>query len=187
MGLAVADPRSDEELVEAADAGDAHAFDALYLRYRSWVADLAWRFLRDREAARDVMQEVFVHLLGRFPGFRLTARLKTFLYPVVKHLAIDRLRQSQRSVLAGDGPFEQAAAPDVPDAGTSPDLERAVEALPEGQREVLLMRFVDDMALQDIAEALGVPQGTVKSRLHNGLATLRGDSKLVELFAAPTA
>jgi RNA polymerase sigma-70 factor (ECF subfamily) len=183
--MAPTDPRSDEALVAAADAGDAHAFEALYLRHRSWAADLAWRFLRDRDAAGDVMQEAFLQLLGRFPGFRLTSRLRTFLYPVVKHIAIDRLRKIRRGVGADDTAVEELPAPVPADGEPLRDIERAVETLPAGQREVLLMRFVDDLALQEIAVALDVPLGTVKSRLHNALEALRGDPKLRELFEAP--
>lgn len=180
--MAGTDPRTDGELVEAANAGDRGAFEALYLRHRGWAADLAWRFVRDRDVALDVMQDAFLQLLGRFPGFRLTARMRTFLYPVVKHLALDRLRKSRRTVGADE------RLDDVPDRGSSGSsppvgIAAAVEDLPEGQREVLLMRFVDDLPLADIAAALGVPVGTVKSRLHNGLAALRSDRRFAELLA----
>jgi len=176
------DPRTDEQLVEAVNAGDARAFEVLYRRHRQWVADLAWRFVRDRDVALDVMQDAFLQLLGRFPGFRLTARLRTFLYPVVKHLALDRLRRSRRHV-AGDERLDDLPAPGGGDGAPPAGIAAAVEALPEGQREVLLMRFVDDLPLADIAEALGVPVGTVKSRLHNGLAALRADPRLADLLA----
>ncbi|NMC72315.1 MAG: RNA polymerase sigma factor [Myxococcales bacterium] len=176
------DPRTDEQLVEAVNAGDERAFAALYLRHRRWAADLAWRFVRDRDVALDVMQDAFLHLLGRFPGFRLTARLRTFLYPVVKHLALDRLRKSRRH-LAGGERLDELPARGAGDGAPPAGIAAAVEDLPEGQREVLLMRFVDDLPLADIAEALGVPVGTVKSRLHNGLAALRADPRFSDLLA----
>ena len=180
--MAGSDPRTDGQLVDAANAGDGRAFEALYLRHRGWAADLAWRYVRDRDTALDVMQDAFLQLLGRFPGFRLTARMRTFLYPVVKHLALDRLRKSRRTVGADERLDE---VPARGSSGSSPPvgIAAAVEDLPEGQREVLLMRFVDDLPLADIAEALGVPVGTVKSRLHTGLAALRADPRFAELLA----
>ena len=98
------DARNDHQLIDAVNAGDPAAFDALYLRHRDWVASLAYRLTSDREAALDVMQETFLCLLRKFPGFRLTAKLRTFLYPVVRHLAAaQREKYKQRtSIPAGE-------------------------------------------------------------------------------------
>src|SRR5437773_11456375 len=74
------DPRSDQQLIAAINDGDADAFEVLYRRYRDWVANLAYRFTGDRELALDVLQETFLYFLRKFPGFILTAQLKTFLY-----------------------------------------------------------------------------------------------------------
>ena len=179
------DPRSDLELVAAINDGDARAFDALYLRYRDWVVGLAFRLTGDRDLALDVMQETFIYLLRKFPGFSLTAQLKTFLYPVVRHLAIAAAQKSRRFNPKSDG--DQAleelaiAAAERPIGGES-DLATVLARLPVGQREVLMLRFVDDLSLQEIATALGVPLGTVKSRLHLGLATLREDPATKKYF-----
>jgi RNA polymerase sigma-70 factor (ECF subfamily) len=102
----------------------------------------------------------------------------------VKHIAIDRLRKIRRGVGADDTDLEELPAPVPADGEPLRDIDRAVATLPAAQREVLLMRFVDDLALQEIAVALDVPLGTVKSRLHNALEALRGDPKLRELFEA---
>ena len=77
------DGRTDQQLIASANRGDAAAFDALYRRYRDWVVSLAFRFAHHRDDALDIMQDTFLHLLGRFPGFVLTCQLKTFLYPIV--------------------------------------------------------------------------------------------------------
>ncbi len=82
------DKRSDLELVAAMNGGDAIAFEVLYLRYRDWVVGLASRFTGDEDLAMDVLQETFLYLLKKFPGFALTASFKTFIYPAVKNLAI---------------------------------------------------------------------------------------------------
>ena len=177
------DPRSDDELVAAANAGDSAAFEALYYRYRDWAIRLAWRFAGDRDEALDVVQEAFLYLLRKFPGFRLTARMTTFLYPVIRNLALQSRRKASRDPAAYAERIAAAVAPDDDEAGDPrSELSAAMAGLPQAQREVLLMRFVDDMSLAEIAAALVIPLGTVKSRLHNALATLRHDPRTRDLF-----
>lgn len=179
--MSTEDPRSDTQLVAAANAGDAAAFDTLYHRYRDWAARLAFRFTRDEADALDVVQDAFLYLLGKFPGFELRARLTTFLYPTIKHLAIRRRQQRQRSLGITTAPEDLTTPPTTADAPPS-DLHRLLAALPEPLREMLLMRFLDDMPLAEIAAALDIPLGTVKSRLHHALATLRADPALRRYF-----
>ena len=174
-------PRSDEQLVRAINRGDVDAFAELYRRHRDWVVSLAWRFTDDRELALDVMQEVFAHLLTRFPGFRLTAKMRTYLYPVVRSVAATHLRR--RRGHAGESAL--LALPSRASGGPPETLEvlhTAIASLPDGQREVLLMRIVDGMATAEIAAALGIPPGTVKSRLHHALKGLRADDRLRAYF-----
>jgi RNA polymerase sigma-70 factor, ECF subfamily len=168
--------RSDLELVAAINGGDAAAFEVLYFRYRDWVTGLAYRFTGDSDAALDVMQETFLYLLKKFPGFRLTANLKTFLYPAVRHLSITARRKADRyqATAAELDQLERTPAPSG-DGTETGDVEVVLAALPEEQREVLLLRFVDGLSLAEIAEAMDIPLGTVKSRLHNALDTLRHD------------
>src|SRR5881398_1986893 len=90
------DSRSDRELIAAINAGDALAFEVVYYRYRDWVVGLAYRFTGDRDLALDVLQETFLYFVKKFPGFHLTASLKTFLYPAVQHISMAARRQSQR-------------------------------------------------------------------------------------------
>lgn len=175
------DARPDETLVAALNGGDTSAFDALYFRYRDWVLRLAHRFTGNAEDALDVLQETFAYLFGKFPGFVLTARLTTFLYPVVKNLSIAARRKRQRHVSDQQMPDPPAAVPGNAEQSRA-ELESALSALPEAQREVLLMRFIDDMSLLEIAEALGIPEGTVKSRLHNAIAALRTDPNVRRFF-----
>ncbi|MBL7153694.1 MAG: sigma-70 family RNA polymerase sigma factor [Phycisphaerae bacterium] len=174
--------KSDEELVALANKGDADAFEALYYRYRDWVYRLARRFTGSGADALDVLQETFGYLLGKFPGFKLTASMTTFLYPVVKHTALATRRKSRR--FASD----EEALSDMPVRtvqGTSrAELAVVLGLLGDEQREVLLMRFVDDMSLKEISAALGIPLGTVKSRLHHALQKLRGDKHTRDYFLA---
>ena len=174
---------SDVELVAAINRGDAAAFEVLYFRHRDWVAGLAYRFTGDSDAALDVMQETFLYFLRKFPGFRLTANLKTFLYPAVRNLSIAARRKAAR-YQATPAEMEQLEhAPAPPAAGAEVgDLQIVLAALPEEQREVLLLRFVDGLSLAEIAAAMDIPLGTVKSRLHNALQTLRQDERTRTFF-----
>lgn len=174
---------SDGALIAAVNAGDAGAFERLYFRYRDWVVQLAFRFTGDREIALDVLQETFLYVLRKFPGFQLTAQFKTFLYPVVRNLSIaarrkrDRL-QSDEALLESLPAAEPASGPD----DVRQALAEVLNALSPEHREVLLLRFADDLPLQEIAIALGIPTGTVKSRLHHALGSLRRDPRTRNLL-----
>jgi len=176
-----ADPRTDPELIDAANRGDPAAFETLYYRYRDWVVRLARRFTGNREDALDVLQETFAYWLRKFPGFHLTSSVTTFLYPAVKNLSLGIRRKAKRLV-SDDAALDAAPAPAEQAATSRADLAAVLAALPEAHRETLLMRFVDGMSLDDIAAALGIPLGTVKSRLHNALHTLRSDPRTKAYF-----
>ena len=175
--------RSDVELVAAINRGDADAFETLYSRHRDWVAALAYRFTGDSDASLDVLQETFLYLLRKFPGFKLTANLKTFLYPAVRHLALAaRSKAARYQATAADlDQLEHAPAPSAAGSDVA-DLQFVLAALPQEQREVLLLRFVDGLSLAEVAEAMRIPLGTVKSRLHNALQTLRHDERTIIFF-----
>jgi len=180
--LSSSDPRSDEQLVAALNGGEAAAFDALYYRYRDWVARLAQRFCGNETDALDVLQETFLYLHRKFPGFVLSARLTTFLYPVVKHLAL-AVRRKRGRMGEDLGALELMAAPPTQSAQHGlEDLRVVLAAIPEIHREVLLMRYVDDMSLAEIATALSIPLGTVKSRIHNALKMLAEDERAKRFF-----
>lgn len=175
------DPRSDHDLVAAANAGDARALEALYLRHRDWVHGLAWRWLGDPDAAWDVCQETFRYLLDRIPGLVLTARLRTFLWPVVRGLCRDRHRRAAREIPS------MAIAPAVLDRAMGGGevreaLMAVLRSLTEAQREVVVLRFVDGFSLDEISHLVDVPLGTVKSRLHHALQRLRADPSTKKLL-----
>jgi RNA polymerase sigma-70 factor (ECF subfamily) len=149
--------------------GDASAFDALYRRHRDWVVRMAQRITGSEPDALDVLQETFLYLLRRAPTLELRAQLTTFLFPVVHNLALARRRQR-----APDAPGSEPAGEDPPLLPPE-ELVHALGALPAEQRDVVLLRFVDGLSLVEIAAAQAVPLGTVKSRLHQALATLRED------------
>ena len=163
----------DETLVARANAGDAAAFTGLYRAHGGWAFGLALRFTGSRDDALDVVQESFDALFGKFPGFALATSIRAFLYPVVRHTAISLLRKRRRIVPLDAGAL-RAAEPSLGWGPEAPsEFDRMIAALPDEQREVVRLRFGLDLKLAEIAEALGVPVGTVKSRLHNALTALR--------------
>ena len=176
------DSRSDEDLIAAMNGGDSDAFGELYVRHRDWVVRLAYRFTGERDDALDVLQETFRYFLGKFPGFRLTAKLTTFLYPAVRNLSIG-LREKKRPLLVGDDVLEAALGPaSGPHSRQRGELAPALATLSDRHREALLLRFVDDLRLEEIAVRLAIPVGTVKSRIHHALRVLRADPRTRRYF-----
>ena len=178
--------RSDEQLVDVCNDGDAEAaaeaFEALYRRHRDFVLRVARRFTRDRDLALDALQETFAYLLQKFPpagpGLRLTAKLETLLYPVAKNSAITALRKTRR-LAGGDAELDEMSGP--PEVEGAP-IDAALARLSPERREVVTLRFVDDLSLAEIATALEIPLGTVKSRLHLAIKDLRADPETRALF-----
>ena len=181
------DPRSDGTLVGICNEGDsstaAAAFDALYRRHKDFVLRVALRFAPDIDTALDVLQDTFIQLLRRFPpsgeGLVLTAKMTTFLYPIARNAAITAQRKAAAFPTAGDVAPDDLSAPPAREAD---GVGRLFADLPAGQREALTLRFVDGMTLAEIAQVLDIPLGTVKSRLHLGIATLKSSPLARELL-----
>jgi RNA polymerase sigma-70 factor (ECF subfamily) len=178
------DSRTDQELIASLNRGQDQAFDAMYYRYRDWVVRLAHRFTGNPEDALDVMQETFIYLAGKFPGFELTCAMTSFLYPVVRNLSIAARRKSGRFATDEAALINLAAPAISSELHSRQELAAALASLTELHRDVVLMRFVDDMSLQEMAKALDVPLGTVKSRLHHAIESLRRDPRAREFFQA---
>jgi len=184
------DPRSDHELIDAVNAGppgSADAFEALYRRHRDYALRIAMRFAGQRELALDAVQDSFVYFYKKFPGFTLTAKMTTFLYPVVKHNALNAKAKARRA--QGDASEQALQSQADPDPRSDPartespaDLHAVLRQLPGAQREVLVLRFVDGLALEDIATALDIPLGTVKTRIHHAIRKLRDDPATKKFF-----
>ena len=182
-------PHEDQRLIDRLNRGDVAAFEALYFRHRDWTVRLARRLTDCDEDALDVLQETFAYLHRKFPGFELRASLRTLLYRVVTNLAI-RANQRRRR-LGVDREIPERSAPEHREAaGNDPlDLDddrrrlwAGVQRLTAGLREVVLLRYVQELSLEEIATALAIPVGTVKSRLHQAMAKLRDDSGLRRYF-----
>lgn len=177
-GPAQQDPRDDAALLAAFRAGDPDALAVLYDRHARTVLAFALRYCDDRALAEDVVQDCFGELIDRIDAFELRGRLTSWFYVVARRRAL-RLRERSRRA---QGDLEGALS--IPDEGPpgTEDLRRLLARLPAAQQEVLVLRFLDGFDLQAIAEALEIPLGTVKSRLHHALAALREDPACRKYF-----
>jgi len=146
------------------------------------VLRVALRFAPDNDTALDALQETFTYLLRKFPpegpGLTLTASLTSLLYPVARNSALTMRRKADR--------FPHTTEPDELPSVTCnepSDIPLLLKDLPDQHREVLMLRFVEDLSLQDIANALDIPLGTVKSRLHLAIKTLRNSPEARKILS----
>jgi RNA polymerase sigma-70 factor, ECF subfamily len=174
----------DAEAVARARRGDHEAFRVLVERYQGRAYALAVRVLRDPERARDAVQEAFLKAYAALDRFEGRSGFYTWLYRLVYNLCIDLLRRDRtggqvewdeevaRGVAAGADLGAVGAGSELADparachrAELREALARAIESLPEAARRTLLLREVDGSSYEEIARVLGVPKGTVMSRL----------------------
>ncbi|MCL5966700.1 MAG: sigma-70 family RNA polymerase sigma factor [Deltaproteobacteria bacterium] len=181
----------DEELIRAAQEGDEEAFRALMERYKRRAFAVAVGIVGDPDDAMDVVQEAFVKLFYKLKEFRFGSNFYTWFYRLLVNQAIDRWRKSSRSQTVSldekwlteeDSPPEAAVYPRTPEdlvgnRELAEGLKRAIAALPEYHRAVILLREVEGLAYEEIAEVLGCTLGTVMSRLHYARAKLKGALK----------
>lgn len=174
-------------LVERLRGGDPEAFEELVRTYQHRVFGIAVRMLGDASEAEDVAQEAFVRAHRALPGFRGEARLSTWLHAIVSRLCLNRLASGERRLRMPDAGLIARRADPRPDA--TEDLERgeleaalarAIGELPEDRRVVVLLRDVEGFSYDEIATALGLEPGTVRSRLHRARMDLK--AKLERFF-----
>ena len=167
---------ADEAIIQLARAGRwQEAFENLVPAYRRRVFGLAYGILRDRAAAEDLSQEVFVKVWQALPRYDGRARLSTWIYAITRNAAVSALRARRRSVSMSDPAVlaeveGMAATPaaEPADAG----LRRQVEALPEKQRLAVTLYYLDERTVDEVAGMMGLPVNTVKTHLHRARASL---------------
>ena len=175
--------RSDEELVEACQAGESSAFDVLVARWEDKIRGAAYRLLGSEEEARDATQEAFLKAYRGLPAFKQEARFSSWLYQIAINLCRDRLRRRKgRTMVSLEaleelGPVIAGREPAALDLVQQLDLRRAVRRaigeLSEEQREVVILKEYQGLTFLEIAQALDLPISTVKTRLYRGLGQLR--------------
>ena len=165
---------SDEELIRRHVGGDRAAFGVLVERHQQRVYNLAFRMLGRPEDAADATQDTFVTCMAKLAGFRGASSFTTWLHRVTVNTCYDSLRKRAREVPVEEQ--EESAGTAVADpadaSATAVDVQRALLSVPEEFRAVLVLHDVQGVPYEAIAEALGTPIGTIKSRLHRGRVAL---------------
>jgi RNA polymerase sigma-70 factor, ECF subfamily len=163
-------------LLDRARRGDQEAFAAVIRHYDPGLRTLAYRLLGDRDRMDDALQEAYVKAFRALPRFRGDSKLGTWLYRIAYNACLDELKRSQRVVQL---PLEEIAEPAGPwlDPGEvlarRHDLVPALAALPPDERAAVLLVDAQGFDYKDAASVLGVPAGTVASRLSRARAALR--------------
>src|SRR5215217_8870234 len=176
---------TDEELVARSMGGDVESFNQLILRWERPIYALAYRVIGREDDARDVCQETFLRAFRALPGFRGQAKFSSWLYRIALNLCRDWMRRERRTPVV-QAPedvdlMELAAAAEpsesIEDLVARKDLARLVEqamaCLPEDQRTAIVLKEYHGLTFQEIAELIGCPLSTVKTRLYQGLTVLR--------------
>jgi RNA polymerase sigma-70 factor (ECF subfamily) len=181
------DPRTDEDLLADYLDGEVAAFRALVERYHDPLLRFLIRLSGGRAAAEDVFQETFLQVHQSAATFDGSKRFKPWLFTIAANKGRDALRRRQRrpamSLSAGidadsERSFVDLLEIDVPDVSERMDqqelaaaVQRAIDRLTPRLKEVLLLAYFQKLGYQQIAEVLGIPLGTVKSRLHAAVAS----------------
>lgn len=192
--MAALEELSDEVLLGRFNEGQVEAFEELLARYRRPVFNFVLRSVRDGSRAEEILQDVFLRVVQRSGEFRGQSKFSTWLYTIARNRCIDHGRKMvfrrhvsldapSRSRSAGEeqGPtlLDRVAAEtrgserEAIGHQLKTAIERAVEALPEEQREVFLMRQVQNLAFKEIAVVVGASENTVKSRMRYALERLQ--------------
>ena len=185
-------PTDDHTLVQRARSGDERAFRSLVERYQKKVYAVAFGMVKDREEAMDVVQEAFVKVHKSLDSFKADATFYTWLYRITVNVCIDVIRR--RGAMRSDSvEFDERIGHDLGEAnlgavssqlGSNPEksvlqrelgqkIQEALEQIPEKHRAILLLRELDGLSYEELAQALEIPKGTVMSRLFHARAKVQ--------------
>ena len=164
----------DRTLVEQAKEGVPGAYERLARESSRRLFLIAHRILRDSDAAEDAVQNTLVTIWRELPRLRDPERFDVWSYRIVTRASIAEAKRNRRSVRIGDITIAEPASGDPAGPLATRDLlERAFSQLKPESRAVLVLRYYVDLPNADIAEVLGIPYGTVGSRLHRAMGDLR--------------
>lgn len=182
---------ADMQLVERILDGDEDAFDKLVGHYQNMVYNLSYRFMGNAHAAEDLTQEVFLKIFRSVRSFRGASTLKTWIYRITTNMALNRIKFNKRrrreKQVSIDRPLDADLPPmneSLPDERPGPErvahsgeiqkrLQGALDEINEDQKAVVILRDVEGLSYEDIAQTLEINVGTVKSRLARGRANIQ--------------
>jgi RNA polymerase sigma-70 factor (ECF subfamily) len=169
---------TDTELIARVVDGDREAFNQIMRIHEDRVFSVCLRMMTEREAALDATQETFITVFRKAAQFKGEAALGTWIYRIAVNTCYDHLRKSKRRPVHRmpehhDEP-DPSAQSEVESAGLRPDIEKALVALPREFRSAVILSDIEGLALSEVARILGVPVGTVKSRVFRGRRLLAG-------------
>ena len=169
----------DADLEDRLRRGHPRAFEELVIAYQHRVFGVALRMLRNRGEAEEIAQEVFLRVHRAVGNFRGEAKLSTWLYAITSRLCLNRLASGERRMAReGEESLERLRADTDPAAHAERGeleaaLQRAITELPEERRVVVVLRDFEGLSYEEIAAALDLPLGTVRSRLHRARTDLK--------------
>jgi len=178
---------TDEELVARSMGGDLDSFNQLVLRWERPIYALAYRVIGREEDARDVCQETFLRAFRALGGFKGQAKFSSWLYRITLNLCRDWIRRERRQPLAqtpegvdlvelaGEAEDTESVEELVARKEIGAAVSKAMALLPEEQRTAIVLKEYHGLTFQEIADLVGCPLSTVKTRLYQGLAVLRRD------------
>ena len=161
------------QLLQRCRRGDQLAWEALVRQYQARVYGLAWHYLRNQEEARDAAQEAFVRIYTKLASFKESEAFLPWVLRLTRNVCIDHLRRAKARPPASDVPLDDG--PELSDTRPTPEglamtasrqrmLHRALERLSAPYREMILLKEIQGLPLEEIASMLDLPLGTVKSR-----------------------
>ncbi len=169
----------DSDLEERLRRGEPRAFEDLVIAHQHRVFGVALRMLRNRSEAEEIAQEVFLRVHRAVEDFRGEAKLSTWLYAITSRLCLNRLASGERRMAReGEESLERLRGDADPAAHVErveleAALQRAITELPEERRIVVVLRDFEGLSYEEIAAALDLPLGTVRSRLHRARTDLK--------------
>ena len=184
---------ADEALMFRYQKGEVRAFEILLTRHRRAIYNFILRSVNSRDRAEDLMQETFLRVIKGAAGYQKQAKFTTWLFTIARNLCVDHSRrQKHRKAASLDQPLgssadggrdrtmldtvegrEMRSDRQVINQQLNERMQRAIATLPDDQREVFLMRELQNMPFKEIGEVVGVPENTVKSRMRYALEKLR--------------
>jgi len=170
-------PLDDYQLMERVKEGEESALRELILRYERRLFRILYHLLRDPAEAKDILQETFIRVFTGSKNWEPRAKPATWITRIAINLALDQLRRKKREKKTSTG-WENPSQEPSPyrilwgkEVGKM--VERAINSLPNGQREVFILRHYEGLSLQEIAEIRGCALGTVKASLHQAITRIK--------------